>query len=132
MFMVLAFIGAGSLPRPADWWQRLRPLAWGVLGFSALLHAQITFYQSFHTPTPDVNVIRAFVALNPLVREVLPGPRAEEEEAIARNDLGTVYLRLGRTRAALREFERAYNLSPYSEVIQQNLELARDRLERQN
>jgi hypothetical protein len=131
MFMVLAFIGAGSLPRSAELWKRSRPVAWCVLAFSALLHVQIVFYQSFHTPTPDLNVIRTFVALNPAVRRVLPGLRAEQEEAIARNDLGTIYLRQGQLQTALGEFEKAYDLLPDSDRILQNLELARRHLRRQ-
>ena len=127
MFVILAFVAAATMADAAGLWRRLRIAAWGVLAFAALLHTQIAFYQSFHTPTPDINVMRTFVALNPLVRGVLGGPRATEEEAIARNDLGTVHLREGRVGAALEQFEEAARLLPDSSRIQQNLEIARRR-----
>ena len=127
MFLILAFAGVALLADPGGLWKRWRVAAWGALVFSALLHAQIAFYQSFHTPTPDLNVIRTFVALNPLVRTVLDGPRAAEEEAIARNDLGTIYMREGRAEAALEQFEEAARLQPDSGRIRQNLEVARRR-----
>jgi tetratricopeptide (TPR) repeat protein len=127
MFLILAFAGVAMRPDAAGQWRRWRAAAWCVLVFSALLHAQIAFYQSFHTPTPDLNVIRAFVALNPAVRGVLGGPRATEEEAIARNDLGTIYMQQGRAAAALEQFEEAARLLPDNGRIRQNLELARRR-----
>jgi hypothetical protein len=130
MFLILAFVGAAMRADPAALWKRLRVAAWCVLAFGALLHAQIAFYQSFHTPTPDANVMRTFVALNPLVRSVFDGPRAAEEEAIARNDLGTVHLREGRVEEALLHFEEAARLLPDSGRIQENLELTRRRAQR--
>jgi hypothetical protein len=130
MFVILAFAGAAMTADASALWKRLRVAAWGVLAFGALLHAQIAFYQSFHTPTPDVNVMRTFVTLNPLFRGVLDGPRAAEEEAIARNDLGTVHLREGRVEEALLHFEEAARLLPDSGRIQENLELTRRRAQR--
>jgi hypothetical protein len=127
MLMVVAFVAAATLAGRAGLSKRLHTAAWGVLVFSALLHAQIAFYQSFHTPTPDVNVMRTFVALNPLVRTVFDGPRAAEEEAIARNDLGTLHLREGRPEEALEHFEEAARLLPESDRIRENLEIARRR-----
>ena len=127
MFLILAFVGLAMRADAAGQWQRWRVAAWCVLAFSALLHAQIAFYQSFHTPTPDLNVIRTFVALNPAVRGVLGGPRAIEEEAIARNDLGTIHMQQGRASVALEQFEEAARLLPDNARIRQNLELARRR-----
>lgn len=123
--MTLAVIGAGMLASPAETWKRWKPLAVAVLALSALLHAQIAFYQSFHTPTPDVNVIRTFTALSPLLPESLRGPRARQEEAMARNDLGTAYMREGRLTQALSQFEKAAELMPDSELIRNNLQMAR-------
>ncbi len=130
MFVILAFLAAATLTGRAALWKKLQPAAWGVVLFATLLHAQIAFYQSFHTPTPDVNVMRAFVALNPLLRTVLDGPRATQEEAIARNDLGTVHLQQGRVEDAYEQFEEAARLLPDSSRIQKNLEMTRRRLER--
>jgi hypothetical protein len=127
MFMILAFVAAAMMAGSSGFSKRVRIAAWGVVAFSALLHAQIAFYQSFHTPTPDVNVMRAFVAINPLLRGVLGGPRAAEQEAIARNDLGTVHLQEGRAEAALEQFEEAARLLPESSRIRENLEIARRR-----
>ncbi len=127
MFVILSFLGLATMTDAAALWKRYRVAAWVVLVFSALLHAQIAFYQSFHTPTPDVNVMRTFVAINPIVRTVFDGPRAAEEEAIARNDLGTVHLGDGDLEAALEHFEEAARLMPESDRIQENLELARRR-----
>ncbi len=122
--MILSFIGAGTIERPAALWRRWRPWAWVVLALTALLHAQIAFYQSFYTPTPDPNVMRTFVALAPAVRRFAPGPKLAEEEAIARNDLGTVYLQQRRFGEALEQFRTAHELLPGSERIEKNFRIA--------
>jgi Flp pilus assembly protein TadD len=54
---------------------------------------------------------------------VLPGPNLDREEAVARNDVGTMYLRQRRFHLALAEFQRAEQLMPDSEIIQKNVRL---------
>jgi Flp pilus assembly protein TadD len=54
---------------------------------------------------------------------VLPGPKLDREEAVARNDVGTMYLRQRRFHQALAEFQRAEQLMPDSEIIQKNVRL---------
>jgi hypothetical protein len=72
-----------------------------MLVIAAGISMQTPFYQSFHTPTPDTNVMRALVAWTPTIQKILPGPKLNEEAAIAANDLGTLYLRERRFSDAL-------------------------------
>ena len=104
LWMVLAWIGIAyylrERPIPRVW---VAP-AWGTVVFSFLLHAHLAFTQPFDWDPPDANVMRTFVAWSPAVRRILPGKRLDREEAIARNDLGTLHLKNGRYQQALREF----------------------------
>ena len=79
---------------------------------------------SFVSLPSDLNVVRAVADFSPLVRRVLPGPNLDREEAIADNDIGTMYLRQRRFHEALAKFERAEQLMPDSDVIQKNVRLA--------
>ena len=106
-------------------WKRWRVAAWGMLLFAASLNIQAPFYQSFFTPTPDLNVVRLFVQLAPTLRSVLPGPELDRQAAIAANDLGTIYMRERRFRDALTEFEKAAQWLPGDARIEKNLALAR-------
>ena len=125
LWMVLAWIGIAyylrERPIPRVW---VAP-AWGTVVFSFLLHAHLAFTQPFDWDPPDANVMRTFVAWSPAVRRILPGKRLDREEAIARNDLGTLYLKNGRYQQALREFEKAGVLLPGDPRIQKNIVLAR-------
>ena len=123
--LLLAFVGAGCCAQVTQRWRRWAPAAWTVLALSFLLHAQIAFYQSFRTPTPDLNVVRAFVAMTPLLQSIAPGPKLNEEAAIAANDLGTVLLQQRRFAEAVEAFEKAAAWQPESDRIRQNLEMAR-------
>ncbi|MBI1356425.1 MAG: hypothetical protein GC160_18950 [Acidobacteria bacterium] len=124
-WMLLAFVGAGLCAGVTKSWGRWAPAAWAVLAASFLLHVQIAFYQSFTTPTPDLNVVRAFVAMAPTLEKVAPGPKLREEAAIAANDLGTVLLQQRRFAEAVGAFEQAAAWQPDSDRIRQNLEMAR-------
>ncbi len=123
--MLLAFVGAGMCSSLKGGWRRWAPAAWAVLVLSFLLHAQIAFYQSFMTPTPDLNVVRAFVAITPTLQKIAPGPRLNQEAAVAANDLGTVLLQQRRFAEAVAMFEKAAGWQPESDRIRQNLETAR-------
>jgi hypothetical protein len=79
---------------------------------------------SFVSLPSDLNVVRAVADFSPWVRRILPGPNLDREEAVARNDLGTLYLRQRRFHQALAEFQRAEVLMPDSEVIRKNARLA--------
>jgi len=124
-FVLLAFLGSALKIGGADSWRRWAMAAWPVLIVSTLLHMQIVFYQSFHTPTPDLNVIKTFVALAPLAQSVAPGPRLNEEASVAANDLGTVLLNQRRFGEALPYFEKAAEWNPGSDRIKRNLSTAR-------
>lgn len=123
--MLLAFLGAGMCSGVTNGWRKWRPAAWLVLGLSLLLNAQIAFYQSFTTPTPDLNVVRAFVSMTPTLQRIAPGPKLNEEASIAANDLGTVLLQQRRFGEAVEMFEKAAAWQPDSDRIRQNLETAR-------
>lgn len=126
LLTVVAFLGAAELARRGLLeWKRWRVAAWAMLVIAAGISMQTPFYQSFHTPTPDTNVMRALVAWTPTIQKILPGPRLNEEAAIAANDLGTLYLRERRFSDALEMFEKAAAWMPQSERIQQNLRMAR-------
>lgn len=126
LLTVTAFLGASELARRGmlDWPQWRIP-AWIILVPAAAINMHTPFYQSFHTPTPDTNVMRALVEWTPTIQKVLPGPRLSEEAAIAANDLGTLYLRERRYVDALEMFEKAASWMPGSDRIQQNLRMAR-------
>lgn len=129
LLTVVAFLGAAELSQ-RGWldWKRWRVAAWVVLVPAALMNIHTPFYQSFHTPTPDTNVMRALVAWTPSIQKVLPGPKLNEEAAIAANDLGTLYLREQNFLGAVAMFEKAAAWMPESERIQQNLRMARQML----
>ncbi len=120
-----AFVGLMILLSKGLEWKRWRVAAWGMLLFAASLNIQAPFYQSFFTPTPDLNVVRLFVQLAPTLRSVLPGPELDRQAAIAANDLGTIYMRERRFRDALTEFEKAAQWLPGDARIEKNLALAR-------
>jgi len=125
-FLVIgAFIGLMVLLSRGVDWKRWRVAAWGALLFTGLLNIQAPFYQSFFTPTPDLNVVRLFVQLAPTLRSVLPGPELDRQAAIAANDLGTIYMRERRFEDALAEFEKAAQWLPGDARIQKNVALAR-------
>ncbi len=122
MLMVAVFLGAATLPaaRLRRW---LAP-AWVVVVLSAMLHADVSFYESFRSPQPDLNVTRAFIAVAPLIRKISPGPELDKEEAMSRNDWATVLLNRHQFRDALSQLERASQLMPDSPIITRNLQLA--------
>lgn len=122
---LLAFLGAGLCAGVTYNWRKWTPAAWAVVALGFLLNAQIAFYQSFTTPTPDVNVVRAFVAMTPTLQRLAPGPKLNEEASIAANDLGTVLLQQRRFAEAVDMFEKAAAWQPESDRIRQNLETAR-------
>jgi hypothetical protein len=126
LLTVAAFLGAAELGRRGllDW-KRYRIAAWAVILPAAAVSMHTAFYQSFRTPTPDTNVMRALVAWTPAIQHVLPGPKLNEEAAIAANDLGTLYLREGRVSDAIGMFEKAAGWMPESERIQQNFRMAK-------
>jgi hypothetical protein len=122
LLMVGVFLGAATLP--ARTLRRWLAPAWAVVALSAMLHAHVSFYESFRSPQPDLNVTRAFIAAAPSIREVAPGPVLDQEEAMARNDWATVLLNRRRFHEALEQLERANELMPDSPVITKNLQLA--------
>jgi hypothetical protein len=122
MLMVGVFLGTATLPdRIMRRW--LAP-AWAVVILSALLHAHVAFYESFRSPQPDLNVTRSFIAMAPTLQQIAPGPVLDQEEAMARNDWGTVLLNSRRFPEAVAQFRRAGELMPDSPVIARNLQLA--------
>ena len=123
LLMVVAFVGLMLKFGPE--WKRWRVTAWVVLLLSIPLNIQAPFYQSFFTPTPDLNVIRFFVKAAPTLRSLLPGPELDEQAAIAANDLGTMFMRERRFGAALTEFEKAAEWLPGDPRIEKNVALAR-------
>ena len=125
LLMIGAFVGLMILLSKGVDWQRWRVAAWGVLLFAASLNIQAPFYQSFFTPTPDLNVIRLFVQLAPTLRSILPGPELDRQAAIAANDLGTIYMRGRRFADAVVEFEKAAVWLPGDARIEKNLAVAR-------
>ena len=123
IWLILAFVGVGALAAQTLRWRRWLAGGWIVVGASAALHAHLCFTRS---EPADINIMRTFVSLSPYARKLLPeGPRWNREEAIARNDLGTVYLKEGRFAAALRQFEQAGKLMPNEPRIERNLRIAR-------
>jgi 4-amino-4-deoxy-L-arabinose transferase-like glycosyltransferase len=124
MLLVVAFVGTASLWKQGANWGVWRAPALVLLLYMAVFHAHLAFMHSFVSLPSDLNVVRAVADFSPLVRRVLPGPNLDREEAVARNDIGTMYLRQRRFRQALAEFERAEALMPGSEVIQKNVRLA--------
>lgn len=124
MLLVVAFAGAASLWKAGTSWNLWRAPAVVLLLYMAVFHAHLAFMHSFVSLPSDLNVVRAVADFSPWVRHVLPGPNLDREEAIARNDLGTMYLRQRRYHQALDEFHRAEKLMPDSEVIQKNARLA--------
>jgi hypothetical protein len=124
MFLVVAFVGVASLWKPGADWRIWRAPALVLLLYMTVFHAHLSFMHSFVSLPSDLNVVHAVADFSPWVRHVLPGPNLDREEAIARNDIGTLYLRQRRFHQALAEFERAGRLMPDSEVIQKNVRLA--------
>ena len=124
MLLVVAFVGAASLWKPGANWRLWRAPATVLLLYMAAFHAHLAFMHSFVSLPSDLNVVRAVADFSPWVRRVLPGPNLDREEAVARNDLGTLYLRQRRFQQALAEFHRAEELMPDSDVIQKNVRLA--------
>ena len=122
MLMVAVFLGAATLS--AKTLRRWLAPAWAVVVLSAILHADVSFYESFRSPQPDLNVTRAFIAVAPSIRKISPGPELDKEEAMARNDWATVLLNRRRFQEALQQLERASQLMPDSPVITRNLQLA--------
>ncbi|MEX2302577.1 MAG: hypothetical protein WD733_16660 [Bryobacterales bacterium] len=124
MLLVVAFAGAASLWKPGANWRVCRAPALVLLLYMTAFHAHLAFMHSFVSLPSDLNVVRAVADFSPWVRRVLPGPNLDREEAVARNDLGTLYLRQRRFHQALAEFQRAEVLMPDSEVIRKNARLA--------
>jgi hypothetical protein len=124
MLLVVAFAGAASLWKVGENWKLWRAPAMVLLLYMAAFHAHLAFMHSFVSLPSDLNVVRAVADFSPWVRHVLPGPNLDREEAIARNDLGTMYLRQRLFQRALAEFHRAEQLMPDSELIQKNARLA--------
>jgi 4-amino-4-deoxy-L-arabinose transferase-like glycosyltransferase len=122
MLMVAVFLGAATLP--AGTLRRWMIPGWLVVVLSAMLHAHVAFYESFRSPQPDLNVTRAFIAVAPAIRAIQPGPVLDKEEAMARNDWGTVLLNRRRFPEAVEQFGKAGALMPDSPVIAKNLQLA--------
>jgi hypothetical protein len=126
LMSVAAFLGAAWLVRRRNPpWSRIKVAAWVLLVPLALYNIQIPFYQSFVTPTPDSNVNRLLVEATPLLQATFPGPRLNQEAAIAANDLATIEMRAGRLGAAVVLLEKAAAWMPESDRIRQNLEMAR-------
>ena len=126
LWVILAFVGIGLYGVTASQWRRWKAPAWALLTVSFLVHAHISFTQSFTWDPPDLNVMRTFAALTPAARKILPaGPNWDQHEAVIRNDLGSYYLNSRQPEAALKEFERASDLMPGNPRVQKNLELAR-------
>lgn len=124
MLLVVAFVGAASLWKQGGNWGVWRAPALVLLLYMMVFHAHLAFTHSFVSLPSDLNVVRAVADFSPWVRRVLPGPNLDREEAVARNDIGTLYLRQRRFHQALAEFERAEELMPDSEIIQKNVRLA--------
>ena len=131
LLMALVFLGFALLWRRGLDWRRWRYAAWTVFAWSALINIHVPFYQSFYTPTPDLNVIRLFVAIKPALDEIAPGPQLNEQGAIAANDLGSALLNERRLPEALAAFEKAAAWLPGNEKIRQNVELVRRLMGRQ-
>ena len=126
LWVILAFVGIGLYGVTVSQWHRWQVPAWVLLTVSFLLHAHISFTQSFTWDPADLNVMRTFASLTPAARKILPaGPKWDEHEAIIRNDLGAYFLNSGQPAAAVLEFERASDLMPGDPRVQKNLELAR-------
>ncbi|MCZ6489492.1 MAG: hypothetical protein O7A06_03050 [Acidobacteria bacterium] len=122
-WMIVVFLGVALQSGKQVRWGRWLAAGWGVVLVSGLLHAHLCFTR----PEPgDLNVVRTFVALSPYARKILPGgPNWDREEAIARNDLGTVYMKQRQFHAALEQFEKAAKLMPNEPRIERNVRLAR-------
>jgi hypothetical protein len=125
LLMVLVFLGFALVWQQGLDWKRWRWAAWAVFAWSALINIDVPFYQSFYTPTPDLNVIRLFVAIKPALDEIAPGPQLNEQGAIAANDLGSALLNEGRYAEALAAFEKAHAWLPENDKIRQNVEMVR-------
>jgi hypothetical protein len=124
LLLVVAFVGVALLWRPGRNWNAWRLPALALLAYMTVFHAHLAFTHSFVSLPSDLNVVRAVADFSPWVRRVLPGPNLDREEAVARNDIGTMYLRQRRFHQALAEFQRAEELMPDSELIQKNVRLA--------
>jgi hypothetical protein len=124
LLLVVAFVGAASLWKQGSNWRAWRAPALLLLVYMAAFHAHLAFMHSFVSLPSDLNVVRAVADFSPWVRRVLPGPNLDREEAVARNDLGTMYLQQRRFHLALAEFQRAEELLPDSELIQRNVRVA--------
>jgi hypothetical protein len=124
LLLVVAFVGAASLWKQDSNWRAWRAPALLLLVYMAAFHAHLAFMHSFVSLPSDLNVVRAVADISPWVRRVLPGPNLDREEAVARNDLGTMYLQQRRFHLALAEFQRAEELLPDSELIQRNVRVA--------
>jgi hypothetical protein len=122
MLTVAAFLGAATLS--AKTLRRWAAPACLAVALSALLHAHVAFYESFRSPTPDLNVTRAFIAAAPAIRQIHGGPQLDREEAMARNDWATVLLKRRHYREALEQFAQARQLMPDSVAIERNWKLA--------
>ena len=92
LLMTLVFLGFALRWERGLNWKRWHVAAWAVFVWSALININVPFYQSFYTPTPDLNVIRVFVAMKPTLDKIAPGPQLDEHAAIAANDLGSALL----------------------------------------
>lgn len=125
LLMVLVFLGLALVWERGLNWRRWQFAAWAVLVWSALVNVHVPFYQSFHTPTPDLNVIRLFVAVKPTLDGIAPGPNLDEQGAIAANDLGSALLNERKLDEALAAFEKAAAWLPENEKIRQNVEMVR-------
>ena len=126
LLAVFAFIGLGMRARRGVDWRRLRLPARAVFAVAAAWNIHVPFYQSFYTPTPDLNVMRTFVALKPTLEALLPdGPALDREAAIAANDLGTTLLNRRKFPEALDAFEKANAWLPGDPRIERNLALTR-------
>lgn len=122
-WMIVVFLGVALQSGKQVRWGRWLVAGWGVVFLSGLLHVHLCFTR----PEPaDLNVIRTFVAVSPYARKILPGgPNWDREEAIARNDLGTIYIKERQFHAALEQFEKAAELMPNEPRIERNVRLAR-------
>ncbi|MEZ5361198.1 MAG: hypothetical protein R2748_02370 [Bryobacterales bacterium] len=125
LLMALVFLGFALLWQRGLDWKRWRIAAWAVFAWSALFNINVPFYQSFYTPTPDLNVIRVFVKMKPTLDGIAPGPQLDEHAAIAANDLGSALLNERRLPEALEAFEKAAAWWPQNDKIRQNVELVR-------
>ncbi len=125
LWMIAAFLGFAALWTRGLDWNKWRAAAWIIVVPCALLNIQVAFYQSFVTPTPDINVNRIFVALTPMIEKFAPGPRLHREAAIAAHDMATISIQQGDYQAAVEALEKAARWMPDEPRIQHNLELAR-------